>query len=60
MELKPIKTDEEYELMLDWVDGQFDTKPAPDSPEGSTLQIALLLIKAYEDIHFQIPSPDPN
>jgi HTH-type transcriptional regulator/antitoxin HigA len=45
--------------MLDWVDEQFDIKPEPDSPDGNTLQIALLLIKAYEDVNYQIPSPDP-
>lgn len=59
MELKPIKSDQEYETMLEWVDNQFDNKPHPDSSEGNTLQIALILIKAYEDIHYQIPSPDP-
>ncbi|WP_229254121.1 type II toxin-antitoxin system HigA family antitoxin [Dyadobacter sp. NIV53] len=59
MELKPIKNDEEYEMMLDWVDNQFDNVPAPDSREGNILQIALLIIKAYEDIYYKIPSPDP-
>ena len=59
MELKPIKNDEEYELMLEWVDSQFDSMPAPDSKEGNTLQIALLIIKSYEDIYYIIPSPDP-
>lgn len=59
MELKPIKTELEYELMLDWIDEQFDIKPEPDSPDGNTLQIVLLLIKAYEDVNYQIPSPDP-
>lgn len=58
-ELKPIKNDEQYEAFLEWVDEQFDQKPIPDSPEGDRLQIALLLIKAYEDVHFQIPTPDP-
>ena len=59
MELKPIKTDTEYEMMLEWVDAQFDIKPAPDSAEGNKLQIALLLIKVYEDEHYLIPAPDP-
>jgi HTH-type transcriptional regulator/antitoxin HigA len=51
IELKPIKNDEQYEV--EWVDEQFDHKPTPDSPESDMLQIALLLIKAYEDVHFQ-------
>ena len=59
MELKPIKNDTEYELMMEWIDEQFDHKPALDSPQGDFLQVALLLVKAYEDAHYQIPVPDP-
>lgn len=59
MELKPIKNDEAYEVMLSWVDEQFDKKTDPNSDAGNTLQIALLLIKAYEDEHYSIPMPDP-
>jgi HTH-type transcriptional regulator/antitoxin HigA len=59
MELKPVKNEKEYEEMLEWIDNQFDNKPPLDSREGNDLQIALLLIKAYEDIHHNIPSPDP-
>lgn len=59
MELRPIKNDEAYEVMLGWVDEQFDKKPDPTSDAGNTLQIALLLIKAYEDEHYNIPMPDP-
>lgn len=59
MKLKPIKTEQAYDEMMTWVDAQFDLKTLPDSPEGETLQIALLLVKAYEDEHYPIPSPDP-
>lgn len=45
--------------MMLWVDEQFDRKTPFDSPEGETLQVALLLIKAYEDEHYPIPAPDP-
>ena len=59
MTLRPIKTDQEYETMLEWIDNQFDLSPDINSPEGEQLQIALLLVKAYEDIHHPIPTPDP-
>ncbi len=59
MILKPIKTEAEYDALMDWVDEQFDLRVKPDSPQGETLQIALLLIKAYEDQYYAIPSPDP-
>lgn len=59
MKLRPIKTEQEYDELMVWIDEQFDKKTPPDSPDGETLQIALLLIKAYEDEHYAIPSPDP-
>lgn len=59
MELKPIKNEAEYDQFLEWIDIQFDVAPVPDSPEGNKLQIALLLVKAYEDEHYPIPAPDP-
>jgi len=59
MTLKVIKTRKEYQAYLDWVDKMFDKKITSGSPEGEKLQVALLLIKQYEDIHFPIPYPDP-
>ncbi|UFH53205.1 type II toxin-antitoxin system HigA family antitoxin [Spirosoma sp. KNUC1025] len=59
MKLKTIKTEQEYDDMMTWVDEQFDRKVRPDTPDGEVLQVALLLIKAYEDEHYAIPTPDP-
>ena len=59
MILKPIRTEQEYDQMMSWINGQFDQKVKPATPEGDTLQVALLLIKAYEDEHYPIPAPDP-
>jgi HTH-type transcriptional regulator / antitoxin HigA len=59
MALRVIKTKKEYLAYLNWVDELFDTKISPESPEGEKLQVALLLIKQYEDAHFPIPYPDP-
>ena len=59
MNLKTIKTESEYELMLQWVDKQLDIEPIPNTNEGEQLQIALLLIKAYEDANYNISTPDP-
>jgi HTH-type transcriptional regulator/antitoxin HigA len=59
MKLKPIKTKKEYEAYLNWVDELFDKKVTRASPLGEELQVALLLIKQYEDEHFPIPIPDP-
>ena len=59
MKLKPLKTIKEYETLLDRVDEMFDRKVKANSPEGGQLQIALLLIKQYEDAHYPVPAPDP-
>ncbi len=59
MKLRPIKSNKDYESMLEWVDQMFNKKVKADSPGGEQVQIALLLIKQYEDVHFRIPYPDP-
>lgn len=59
MELKIIKTKKQYQEYLDWVDKQFDNCVKPGSPLGDKVQVALLLIKQYEDIHYPVPVPDP-
>ena len=59
MKLKIIKTKKEYEDCLNWVDKMFDKKTKINSPEGEKLQIALLLVKQYEDKNYPIPMPDP-
>jgi len=37
----------------------FDKKVAPKTPNKEKLQVALLLIKQYEDQHYPVPKPDP-
>ncbi len=59
MELKIIKNKKQYEEYLDWVDEMFDKKTKANTPQGDKLQVALLLIKQYEDVNYPIPLPDP-
>jgi len=59
MNLHILKKDEEYQELLHWVDAQFDMNVSLDSKAGEDSQVALLLIKQYEDAHFPIPKPDP-
>ena len=59
MTLKTLKTEQEYDELMAWIDQQFDKKIRPDSPEGEALQVSLLLVKAYEDEHYPILPPDP-
>lgn len=59
MELKIIKTKKQYEQTLSWIDEMFDKKVKANTSEGEKLQIALLLVKNYEDANYSIPFPDP-
>ena len=59
MKLKTLKSKKEYEAYLGWVDKLFDKKVKPNTPDGEILQVALLLIKEYEDKKYPVPSPDP-
>lgn len=59
MKLKPIKSDKDYQIYLDWVDKMFDKKVKPSSEDGQQLQVVLMLIKNYEDAHYAISTPDP-
>ena len=59
MELSVLKSEDQYDRLLDWVDQQFDKNVPVDSPEGKKLEIALILIKQYEDEHHPVPLPDP-
>ena len=59
MELKVIKSEIQYQEYLNWVDEIFDKQLSPDTKEGEMLQVALVLIKQYEDAHYPVPMPDP-
>jgi HTH-type transcriptional regulator/antitoxin HigA len=59
MQLKIITTKKDYQAYLYWVDAMFDKKVKPNTPEGEKLQVALLLIKQYEDKYYAIPTPNP-
>lgn len=57
MDIKPIKTEADYEAVLEELEGLFDAEPG--TPEGDRLEILSTLVEAYEDEHYDIPAPDP-
>lgn len=57
MEIKPIKTEKEYEAALAEIERLFDS--APGTPAGDRLEVLATLVEAYEDAHYSIPLPDP-
>lgn len=59
MELSIIRNEQQYQQFLDWVDVQLDKGVKPTSALGRKVEVALLLIKQYEDMYHPIPHPDP-
>lgn len=57
MDIKLIKTKEDYQMALDNLDKIFD---APEgTPESDQADIFALLIDEYENVHYPIEAPDP-
>ncbi|MBK7937677.1 MAG: transcriptional regulator [Lewinellaceae bacterium] len=57
MNIKPIKSEQDYECVLARLDAIFDA-PA-DTPEGDEAEILTLLVEHYENEHHFIDAPDP-
>src|SRR5690242_11989571 len=57
MDIRPIKTDADYQATLAEVERLFDAQP--DTPEGDRLDVLTTLVEAYEADHEAIAFPDP-
>jgi len=57
MEIKPIRTEKDYEAALARIEEIFDAEP--DTPEGDELEILASLVEVYEKKHYPIGLPDP-
>jgi HTH-type transcriptional regulator / antitoxin HigA len=57
MQLKPIRTEADYEAALEEIDRLMDA--APGSLEGDRLDILTTLVEAYEARRYPIDAPDP-
>ena len=57
MELRPIRTEADYQAALAEIERLFDAAPA--TAEGERLEVLTTLVEAYEAQHHHIPEPDP-
>lgn len=57
MNIKPIKTEQDYQMALQRLEEIFDAKT--NSKEGDELEILSILIEKYESKNFPIDMPDP-
>lgn len=57
MNIKPIKTEEDYQAALSRLEEIFDATDG--TPESDELDVLGLLVDEYEKEHYPIDSPDP-
>jgi HTH-type transcriptional regulator/antitoxin HigA len=57
MDVKLIKTEEEYNEALSRIDELFDV--TPESKEFDEVELLIALVELYEHQHYKIESPDP-
>ena len=56
MEIKPIRTEADYESALNEIEKLMESQPG--TPEGDRMDVLVTLIEAYEAQHFPIPEPN--
>jgi HTH-type transcriptional regulator / antitoxin HigA len=57
VEVKPIRTEEEYQVALKRLEEIWDAEPG--SPESDELDVLSVLVEAYEEKHYPLDPPDP-
>ena len=57
MNIKPIKTEEDYNTALSQIESLMDAKP--NTPQMDKLEVLTTLVEVYEDQHYAINAPDP-
>ncbi|MBA7557696.1 Antitoxin HigA [subsurface metagenome] len=57
MEIKPIKTEQDYNMSIKRIEELWGAKR--DTPEGDELDLICTLVESYEMKHYPIAPPDP-
>lgn len=57
--IRPIKSEADYEWALGEIEAYFENEPEVGSVDGDRFDVLATLIKAYEDRHYPIEAPDP-
>jgi HTH-type transcriptional regulator / antitoxin HigA len=57
VEIRPIKTEADYQAALAEIDRLFDADP--NTPAGDRLDVLATLVEAYEEQYYSLPAPDP-
>ena len=57
MDIKPIKNEADYDAALAEIDTLMGVTPG--TPESDRLEVLVVLVEAYEVVHWRIDPPDP-
>ena len=56
--IRPIRTEKQYEQALNEIERLMEIDPDPTAPEGERLELLSILVAAYEEQCYPIPTPD--
>ena len=59
MQLKILKTEKDYDKALNRIDELMELNPKLGTPESDELEILVLLVEKYEELNWNIETPDP-
>lgn len=59
MNVRPIKTEADYDWALKEIARYFDVQPKPGTAEGDRFDVLATLIEDYEEKRWPIDPPDP-
>ena len=59
MNIRPLRTDDDYKAALEAVSAMFDAEPEPGTEEGDMFEVMLTLIESYEAKHYPVSLSDP-
>lgn len=59
MDIRPIKTEADYDWALQEIARYFEAEPEPGTPEADRFDVLSDLIAAYEERQYPLPQPDP-
>ena len=57
--IRPIKTEADYDWAISEITAYFENQPAPGTPDAARFDVLATLIEAYEDIYYPVAAPDP-
>ncbi|WP_338492797.1 transcriptional regulator [Erwinia aphidicola] len=59
MNIKPIRTEQDYQAALKAVSHMFDNQPEMGTPEFDYMEVMVVLIEAWEAKYYPIEPPSP-